>query len=182
MAVTTVVVLASLQPIEGVAGQIGASSTDGTANGTLTVGSAILRLAHAYAFPDTDANDSTREGYRILVTDRPLAASAIALAASIWRDDANRQMLVLELSERKIRGVEVIVDADKQVRRTNAYSPDTVMGMMLLSATRFEPSTADANRIAGRLFTESPIQDGRINKTVQYDVKFSAAISRSTGK
>ncbi len=147
----------------------------GNATGTLTVGSSTFRLSYAYVFPE-------KQGYRIFVTNRALTASAVKLASSAGANEDDRQQLVVELSESKVHGLETIIGADKQVIRANIYSPDSVLGMMLLAPTQFQATTFDAQRIAGKLFTQSPIQDARIRKTVQYEATFSAPIHRPAVK
>lgn len=154
----------------------------GSATGTLTVGSSKLQLSHAYAFPEKDKSAPTKENYRIFVTDQPLTASAVKFAASAGSNEVDRQQLVVELSDHKIHGLEIILAADKRVLRANIYTPEFVLGMMLLEPTQFQATALDSQRIAGKLFTEKPIQDIRINKSIQYEATFSASIHRSTSK
>lgn len=75
-------------------------------------------------------------------------------------------------------GIEAVVAVDNRVVRVNVYGPDATMGMMLLAPTNFEHTALDSGAMSGRLFTESPIEDARIGKTVQYDVTFSAPVHR----
>jgi hypothetical protein len=150
----------------------------GSATGTLTVGTAKFQLAHAAAFPDKANADPTKETYRILVTAQALNAAEKKLAATAGTNDADRQELAMALAERKIQGVEALVGADKRVTRVNVYSPDSAMGLMLLEATQFEATAFDAKRIAGKLSTQKPIQDARINKPIQYEATFDAQIQR----
>ena len=157
---------------------VASAQRSGTATGTLTVGSAKFQLAHAAAFPDKANADPAKETYRILVTAQTLNAAERKLAATAGANDADRQELAMALAERKIHGVEAIVGADKRVTRVNVYSPDSAMGLMLLEATQFEATAVDPKRIAGKLSTQKPIQDARINKPVQYEATFDAQVQR----
>lgn len=162
-----------VRPLGGSASQT--PQRPGAATGTLMVGAAQFQLSHAYAFPE-----NAKGSYRIFVTDQPLTASALTFAASAGVDEEDRQQLVVELSDHEVRGVEAIVGPDKRVIRVNVYSPDSVLGMMLLEPTQFQATVFDTQTIAGKLFTEKPIRDARIGKTIQYEATFSAQIHRST--
>jgi hypothetical protein len=150
----------------------------GTVTGTFAMGSSSPRLTHAYAFPEDPGADPEATSYRILVTDRPLSADAVKYAATAGRDDGDRQQLAVELAGDAVQGIEAVVAIDNRVVRVNVYGPDAAMGMMLLAPTAFEHISLDAGSIQGRLLTEGPIEDGRIGKTVQYDVTFSAPVHR----
>jgi hypothetical protein len=154
------------------------SPAPGTAIGGLSVGSATIKLVRAYAFAVPDPASPSSEGYRILVTDKPLTPATLALAASAGRNDADRQQLAVELADGAVRGVEAIVSVDRRVTRTNIYTADTAMGMMLLQPTGFSATTADRDLLVARLFTPAPIEDARIGRTIRYDVTFAAAVSR----
>jgi hypothetical protein len=150
----------------------------GTATGTMTVGSSKFQLAHAYAFPDRVSSDPAKTSYRVLVTDRPLTRAAVEFAASAGTNDVDRQKLAVELSDQDVSGLELIVGADKRVIRVNVYSPDSALGMMLLEPSGFLATALDPQSIAGKLFTEKPIEDTRIGKTIQFETTFSAKVYR----
>jgi hypothetical protein len=159
-----------------------AQATDGTAKGALTFGGATIVLTRAYVFPDPDAANPAGQGFRILVTDLPLTPAAIGFAAGAGSNDADRQELAVELADRSIRGIEVVVSADRRVTRTNVYTADTAMGLMLLQPTEFTATGADAGRLAGRLFTSAPIQDARVGRSIRYDVTFTAPVHAGARK
>jgi hypothetical protein len=158
------------------------SAATGTANGTLTVGAATIKLTRAYVFPERDPSSPSREGYRILVTDRPLTPAAIRFAASAGSNDADRQQLAVEMADTSIRGIEAVVSADRRVTRTNVYSADTAMGLTMLQPTEFSTTADEPARLGGRLFTSAPIQDARIGGlTIRFDVTFTAPVHGRQG-
>ena len=154
----------------------------GRASGTVTVGTFKAQILHAYAFPEQAGAEDPAEQYRLYLTNRPLPAPALKLATTAGADEGDRQELAVLLSEQKIFGVEAIVAADKRVLRVNIYSPDSVLGMMVLGASQFDATTFDAQRIAGRIAAAAPQQDPRLGKMVHYQVTFSAAVQRVSGK
>jgi hypothetical protein len=146
----------------------------GKATGTLTVGTSVTPLTHAYAFPAPSGEGTI--GYRILVTDKPLSTAAIAHAVAAGTDAGARQELAVELAGRQIRGLEAVLAADRTVTRLNIYSADAAMGMMLLTPGDFEATTFGAEQLAGRFWTSAPIEDARLGKAVQYDATFAAPV------
>ena len=161
-------------------GSRGGAPQNGRATGTLTVGAAKIPLAYAYAFPEKDGADPAKENYRIFLTNRPLPPAAIKLATTAGADEGDRQQLVVEMSDQKIQGVEAIIAADKRVLRVNVYSPDSILGLMLIGPSQFQDTAFDAKRIAGRLsFEKQP--DSRINKPIHYDATFAAVPHRPAG-
>ena len=151
----------------------------GKANGTLVVGSFKTNLAYAYAFPEKESADAPTEQYRVFLTNRPMPAAALKFAVTAGADEGDRQQLAVEMAGAKLFGVEAIIAADKRILRVNVYSPDSTLGMMLLSPSRFQDTSFDSQRIAGRLGTEKAQPDARLRKTVHYDVTFAAEIRRA---
>lgn len=84
----------------------------------------------------------------------------------------------MELAGDEVQGIEAVVGTDGRVSRVNVYGPDAAMGMMLFEQGRFEATRLDMDTIAGKLFTESPIQDARLGKSIAYEVTFTAQIRR----
>lgn len=139
----------------------------GNATGTLTVGSSRLVLSHAYAFPQKGYYDPAKEDYRIFVTDRPFPASAL-------KDEFERNELLLE---RKIQGLEIVVTADRRVVSAQLYHPGLGgTGLAVSGANQFEVTALEAQRIAGKLFMERPLEHAE--RSVQYEATFSAPIYR----
>lgn len=139
----------------------------GNATGTLTVGSSRLALSHAYAFPQEGHYDSAKEDYRVFVTDQPFPASALT-------HEFERQELLLE---RKIQGLEIVVTADNQVVSGQIYHPAlAATGLAVSGVHQFEATALNAQRVAGKLFMERPLE--HFDKTVHYEATFSAPIYR----
>ena len=165
-----VVGLVVTQYASGAASQNTRPPASESATGTLTIGTSRLRLSHAYAFSEK-GSDPTKDNYRIFVTDRSVAASALK------DEDGRGAMLV----DGKIKGIQVIVAPDNRVIRTIVHHPELdrlgmTLGLAILETTVFQPTTRDGRRIAGKLLTANPVQDARVGKPIQYEVTFSALV------
>ncbi len=143
---------------------------DGTVNGSLSVGDETIEVAHVRAFAHGT------DGYRVLLTDRPLLPALVRLAVAAGTDDDARQELAVELATGEVRGLEVLLAADRRVTRINVYSAASAMGLMLLQRGQFDAGAPSGSEIGGRIFTATPIEDPRIRRTIRYDVTFSAPV------
>jgi hypothetical protein len=78
-----------------------------------------------------------------------------------------------------VRGEEKVTRGRVNVRHPELEGMGMAMGVTLLDAPRLEVTSFDAGTLRGRLFTETPIADGRIaGKTIEYAATFSAPIGR----
>lgn len=147
-----------------------AAQSDGTVNGSLSVGPETIEVAHVRAFPNG------ADGYRVLLTDRPLSPALVRLAVAAGSDDGARQELAVELATEEVRGLEVLIGADQTVTRINVYSAASAMGLLLLQRGEFDAKAGPGREIAGRIFSAAPIEDPRIRRPIRYDVTFAAPV------
>ena len=99
-----------------------AAEQPGRATGALKVGSFTFRMAHAYAFAERNG-ETGNEGYRVLLTEKPLTAATLKLATTAGASEEGRQQLVLELAEQGANGIEAMVAADKTLLRSTSTAP-----------------------------------------------------------
>src|SRR5262245_26349377 len=142
------------------------SAQDGTAKGTLRLGDRTTVLRYAYASARLDFIDKTMEAIHVLVSDVPLPDSA--------RNDLFTLIGLGRKGQANI--LEVAIDAKGQPI-TGAIYAAAVNGMVSLSGIHeFERERFDRTGISGRLRTRAATDVAKL--TFEYDVRFSAAISR----
>ena len=136
----------------------------GTAAGALSVGSAKVTLSHSIVVAESGADG---ERYRVLITDKPLSTSAA-------KDEFERNQWFLE---RKVQGLEIVIDAGKNVDSAQLYHPDLPgSGLAVSGVNRFTATGFDAQKIAGTVSAERPLD--HLGKAVHYSATFSAPIQR----
>ena len=141
-----------------------AAQDSGTASGALIVGKAKLTLSHAIVVAESGADG---ERYRLLITDKPLPSSAT-------KDEFDRQQLFLE---RKVQGLELVINAGRNVSSAQLYHPDLpASGLSVSGVNQFSATTFDAQKIAGKVSAEKPVD--HLGKSLQYEATFAAPIQR----
>lgn len=146
---------------------------EGKAGGTLTVQKAPIKLVHAYAQAQKGFFDEKRDDVLILLTDVPLAGTALT-------DAFERRKME---KDGKLRAIEAVIDAKGQA--VNVTVRDPAFGGPPVSGGStedvFEAKTFDGKTAAGRLYRKSP---GASFDDVPftYDATFSAPISPRTDK
>jgi hypothetical protein len=147
-----------------------APAQDGTATGTLRLGDRTAALRYAYASARQDFIDKTMEAIHVLLSDVPLSESARNDLFTLIGLGRKGQATILE----------VAIDAKGQPI-TGAIYAAAVNGMLSLSGIHeFERERFDRTGISGRLRTRAPTDVAKV--TFEYDVRFSAAISRPNDK
>jgi hypothetical protein len=161
-----VVVLVAAAIVVAFAGPSALAGADGTAEGTLTLNGTTVPLKYAYAAARPGFFDKNKEDIHILLSDVPLEDEQ--------RDDVFE--LIKLARDGKARMVEVVLDADANPI-SGAFFAQVFNGMAAATGMhKFERSTFDHKRVAGRLYTDSARTFQDI--TYEYAATFSAIIPR----
>ena len=139
---------------------------EGTAAGTLKVGTATTPLAHAYARAEKGFFDKKKEDIRVILTDVALPESALA-------DEFERHHLA---EAGKLHGIEVVIDAQKQpIAGVILHAFTKSQGFISVTGMhRFQQKTFNATTVEGTLAMEGPSEFQ--GTTFQYSASFRAPV------
>jgi hypothetical protein len=144
----------------------GPPAGEGTASGRVMLDGTSVELKHAYAAAQPGFFDKSKEGVRVLLSDRPLSETE--------RTD------VFELIHAGRDGtatvVEVVIDADQRPISGALYARRFEGQVSATGMHRFEPSAFTRERLAGRLFVDGVHEFHGV--AWQYEASFNALIPR----
>ena len=144
-----------------------AQAAQGTASGTLTVNGKTVSVAHAYARAVPGFSDPSTTDTRVIVSDVPLDAAALA-------DDFARIALA---KAGKLHAFEITIDASGAVVST-AWRHDGFKGAMpsgVNSDDVFTKTALDGAVVAGSYKSAAP--EEFFDNTFSFDVTFQAPIA-----
>jgi hypothetical protein len=143
-----------------------AAAQEGAAAGTLLIQGERVELRHAYALAQPGFFDKSRDDVRVVISDVALDETSL-----------NDPFALIHLArERRLRAIEVILDADREPIGGAIYD-GAFEGMVSVAGIHvFEPTVFERDRVAGHLHTRDASSFRDV--TFSYDVTFAAAIPR----
>ena len=158
---------AAAAPVPAVAATPAATSTDGKAEGTLTVNGTTTKVAYAYAREVEGFFDKTKKDVEVILSDVPLDAKALS-------DQFARGELA---DQGKIHTFEIIINSEGKpistMWRHNGFKGPTPSG--LSTADVFTAKTFDGKLIEASYKSKEPAEF--FGNTSAFDVSFRAAVT-----
>ena len=145
------------------------SAADGTATGTFTVKGKASKMAHAYAMNAPNPMDKAKKAIRLVVSDVPIDAKALADPTPFGIGDLSKAG--------KLHAIDALISLpDKAVLGTMLFDAAFKMSSVSVAGTNLKLTvkTLTATSISGRLYTEKP--DDFNDVPFSFDVAFTAPI------
>lgn len=147
-----------------------AGNVPATTTGTMTVGGKATALTHAFAVTQPDPNDRTKQAVLVVLSD-------VALTPAQAADPLELQKM---MRANQLHAVAVVIRDSKAIATTHLYDPAFTFAVFVApSNSRYEPETADAGTIGGRLSTVRP--GAFTNVPYEFSATFAAPIPPPAG-
>ena len=145
-----------------------AAGEQGTATGTLTLGSATTHLTHAYALVRPDTFDKTKENVLVVLSDSAIPDDAL------WEDFPGLKLA----STGKLHAVQVELNADKSVKSAAILHESFVDSQSFQGIENpvFQVATFDGKTVEGKLFSKGP--QALAGKKFEFTATFRAPLLR----
>lgn len=123
-----------------------APESGGSATGSFVVGGEETPLVHAYVVAGDATDPGARDRLRIILSDRPVHAPALA----------DRRLLAALVAAGDARAVEVLLDEDGRATTAYFFHDALPAGLSVIEHTRFLPRGVGDGRLAGSVIFDDP--------------------------
>jgi hypothetical protein len=143
-----------------------AAGEQGTATGTLTLGSATAQLTHAYALARPDTFDKTKENVLVVLSDAAIPDDAL------WEDFPGLKLAAAG----KLHAIQVELNADRSVKSAAILHEVFVDSQSFqgIEAPAFRVATFDGKTVEGKLFSNAP--QALAGKKFEFTATFRAPV------
>ena len=143
-----------------------AAGEQGTATGTLTLGSATTHLTHAYALARPDTFDKTKENVLVVLSDAAIPDDVL------WEDFPGLKLAAAG----KLHAVQVELKADRSVKSAAIFDAAFVDSQSFqgIADPVFQVSTFDGRTVEGKLSSGAPQE--LVNKKFAFTAAFHAPV------
>lgn len=118
----------------------------GPAAGRFVVSGEETPLVHAYVVSGDEADPGAGPRLRIILSDRPVDAPALA----------DRRLLAALVETREVRAVEVLLDDAGRAEAAHFFHDRLPAGLMVSEHPRFLPRSAEDDRLSGSVIFDDP--------------------------